>query len=347
MKQLFKLSLVCLLALSMLVGCGQAQSEGTPEGYILASDPALDGFSLYVPQGWTSYTSADICCAYVSSIDPSSVSCTAVTSALSPKAYFEASLPDYQDKFANFSIIEESESDLSGASAYQVAFTGEYLEVSYGYRQAIVDGGDGLLYVLTCQATTTKAEGQTLSRFEQHSQSFIDLIGYFKVEGTPDTRPEPSFDTPAPEGMKCASDKGILGCLVFVPESWEVKVSDGLVTAVAQDGSNVQAMQLFTNGKLSEYFENLVKQYEKMYDSVTVVSMPDMQAPEQFGQNPGFRLSLLVEQDGVSFTVEQVMLRDAAGLRQGAYLFTFVAKTENAEAHKAAWQSILDTVEMS
>ena len=347
MKSFFKIFLLLLLVASMLTSCGQSQNDGAPEGFILASTPEVDGFTLYVPQGWTPYYTGDICCAYASTLDSSSVSCAAVSSALTPKAYFEASLPDYQNRFGNFTVSEESESKIADRTAYHVAFTGDYKEVSYGYRQAIVDGGDGILFVLTCQAETTKAEGQTLSRYEQHAQSFVDLISHFKVNGAPQKRPEPTYETEAPEGMKCASDKRILGCLVFVPQSWTVTVSDGLVSAVAEDGSNIQAMQLFTQGKLKDYFENLVKDYEKTYDSVTVVSMPNVEQPETIGGNAGFRLQLTVTHEGQTFTVEQVMLRDAKGLRQGAYLFTFVAKSENAAKHQADWQRILETVEMS
>ena len=347
MKRYLRIIFLLLLLCSMLVSCGQGTDTDAPDGYVLASDPTKDGFTLYIPQGWTSYYTGALCCAYVSTLDASSVSCTAVASALSPKEYFNTSLSEYQSLYANFSIVEESESKISDRAAYQVAFTGDYKEVSYGYRQAIVDGGEGLLYVLTCQATTTKSEGQTQSRYEQHNQSFIDIVGYFKVNGTPEKRPEPTYDTPAPEGMKCASDKGILGCLVFVPQNWNIQISDGLVCAVAEDGTNVQVMQLFNNSKLSEYFDNLIKDYENTYDKVTVVSKPDIQAPENFGANTGYRLTLTVSHKGETFTVEQVMLRDAQGLRQGAYLFTFVAKTQNADVHLTEWQRILDTVEMS
>ena len=357
MKRFLVLFLLFSLLLPCLAGCSQTADSDAPEGYQLISDATLDGFSLYVPQGWTSYYTGNLCCAYVSSIDASSISCGAVVSALSPKEYFEASRADYEATFTDFSVLEQSDSKINGKEAYTVAFTGalsqkeqnsgEYKDVAYGYRQAIVDGGEGILFVLTCQANAVKADENTASRFEQHSQSFIDIIGYFKVNGAPQARPEPSFDAEAPEGMKCASDKRILGCLVFVPSSWSIEISDGLVAAKAQDGTNVQAMKLFNNILLKEYFQGLVDSYKQAYEKVVVEQMPSIDAPEHINGYMALRLKLTVTHQGQVYYVEQVMIRDAAGLNQGAYLFTFTAKTENAQQHMAEWEAIVNEVVMS
>ena len=339
MKHIVKYLILCLVIMLFLASCGTNQTSDVPEGYVLASIPQQDGFSLYVPDGWTTYYTGDILQVYVSSVDRSSLSVATVDSALTPKEYFEASRSGFEQKYTDFTIVEQDEAQLSGKDAFHVFFTATYQEIPYGFRQAIIDGGDGLLFVLTCSAENVTTEQLPTSRLAQHQKDFVDIVAYFTVTGKPQERPEPTFACEnTPQGMKCAGDETVLGCHFFVPESYTISISDGAVMAVAEDGSNVQLMPL-QESDYHNYLKSLLDQYKKIYQNITVICAGD--TVEYVGEMPILRLALTLEEDGVLYHVEQhVILAHKGVLTRSYYLLTFVAKAENKDAHTAEWQKI-------
>lgn len=334
-------ALLCLCMLLCLSACGDDSQSDLPEGYQLASDPATDGFALYLPDTWTVYRAGNICCGYATSLDRSSVSASPVVSALSPKAYFAASESSYATTFTDFSIEEESEADLCEREAYSVRFTAAFDGVNYCFRQAIVDGGDGLLFVLTCQASTDVDSRLGTSRYAQHETEFADIIAYFSVSGTPAQRPEPIFEGEAPEGMKIASSKKILGCSLAVPESWVITVSDGAVQAAAADGANVGLAKMTpTSTVVKECFDDLVAAYRKLYTEVTVLTEPA--EAESVGGYPAYRFRLQIRRGEEVYLTEQLMLAKNTFVGGGAYLLTYTATADTFESHAEEWAAIVE-----
>jgi len=328
------LVLLLLALLCPLVACDKGEDSDIPEGYMLASDPDADGFILYLPDTWTAYESGRLRCGYATSLDRSSVTATSVVSALTPKAYYAASAEGYARTFTDIAVEEESEDAIDGRTAYSVRFTCRYDSKGYCFRQTIIDGGDGLLFVVTCQACTDVEERLGTSRYAQHETEFADILANFSVVGAPAVRPEPSFEGTAPAGMKIASDKTILGCVLCVPESWRITVSSGTVQAACDDGANVGlAAMTPTATTASECFENLVKGYRSIYGEENVRVITEPGEAETVGGYPAYRFRLeITRADGV-FVTEQLMLLHNVPLGGNAYLLTFTAASGVFESH--------------
>lgn len=337
------LVLLTLLLLCTLVACGKEEDSDIPDGYMAASDPASDGFVLYLPDTWTIYEDGGMRCGYAASLDRSSVTATSVVSALSPKDYFTASRDGYARTFTDISVEEENEEAADGRAAYSVRFTCRYDGKGYCFYQKIIDGGDGLLFVVTCQASTDVEERLGTSRYAQHETEFADIVAYFAVTGVPAVRPEPSFEGSAPAGMKIASDKMILGCVLCVPESWRITVSSGAVQAVCDDGSNVGLSAMTpTAATVSECFENLLKGYRSIYGEENVRVLAEPGEAEKVGGYPAYRFRLeITRADGV-FVTEQLMLLHNSLLGGNAYLLTFTAKADLFDSHTDEFASITE-----
>lgn len=337
------LALLILALLCPLVACDKGEESDIPEGYVSASDPTADGFILYLPDTWTIYESGGLRCGYATSLDRSSVTATSVVSALSPKDYFAASADGYDRTFSDLTVEEESEEASDGRAAYSVRFVCRYDGKGYCFLQKIIDGGDGLLFVVTCQASTDVEERLGTSRYAQHETEFADILSYFSVTGTPAVRPEPSFEGTAPAGMKIASDKTILGCVLCVPENWRITVSSGAVQAACDDGANVGLSAMTpTATTATECFENLVKGYRSIYGEENVRILTEPGEAETVGGYPAYRFRLeITRADGV-FVTEQLMLLHNALIGGNAYLLTFTAASGVFESHAADFTGITE-----
>ncbi|MBP5348968.1 MAG: hypothetical protein J6Z13_01250 [Clostridia bacterium] len=344
---------ICLLILAalLLASCGKSD---VPEGMTLASDPDLDGFVFYVPKGYTIGRSAGVLTAFVSELDPTSMTATIV-------APEEESLAAYWD--ANRAAL-----DAIADTGTTVAFESENAEcpvgkeelpgrawvysftrggVNYKVMQILVMRGDSpsegvaiLTYTGKVDATVTGTVGYT-----DHIEDFELSVANFsfrEVTETPEAKEK--ITEGAPEGMQLASDPKIAYYSLYLPLDWNADMRTGISSGYTQDGAGVSAASFYPEGfsTVQEYFASQKEQYELRYKDVTVIG----EEPEQIKVDgcDAFRYECRVTRRGdgrvVRFSVVYVLLR--TGLHRGLYTVTLSAVGENADAADAVFAAHTD-----
>ena len=318
--------LICMLVLSICFGlfsCSSTQDDGIPDGYQRVSTIEENGFALYVPIGWISYEMGSLVCAYASARDRSSVSVGFVQSALSPKAYFEASAAEFTARYESYNLVLTSEKSHGEKEAYTVDYTFVYEKVTYGTTQRIIDAGDGVLCVITCQAVYDKQEGAENSPYAAHQTTFAGIQDYLEL-GAPQAFVEPTFEGSAPEGMKRACDSKVIGAVLCVPTEWKVQISDGLVLAKAEDGTNVSLAQARPSVQdIDAYLTLLFDQVKALYgaNNVTSIFKATQNDKETVGGATAYRHEYTVCDGDQTYHITQYVVVRSSNI----YLLTFTA----------------------
>ena len=339
MKRVPLIFCLLILGLLLLASCGKSE---IPEGMTTASDPDLDGFVLYVPKGYTIDRSTGVLTAYVSELDPTSVSAVIVAPAEeSVSAYFNANraaLDALADPGTSLVFEIENEEYKVGKAelpgrVWVYAFTRG--KVNYKVTQILVPRGDSpsdgvaiLTYTGKTDATVTGTVG-----YADHIKDFELMVQNFSFrEATKSPEAVEKITDGAPAGMQLASDAKIAHYRLYLPLSWTVDLKTGISSGYAQDGAGVSVISLYPEGftTVQEYFASQKEQYELRYDDVTVLN-------EEPGQikvdgSDAFRYDCRVTRRGdgrvVRFSVVYVLLR--TGLNRGLYTLTLSAVGENA-----------------
>lgn len=343
------LLLICLLILSAVLLASCSKSD-VPEGMTLASDPDLDGFVFYVPDGYVIDRSTGVLTAFVSDLDPTSMSAALITAeAESLSAYWDANRA-LIDAIADTgtTVVYESENEecpvgkaeLPGR-AWIYAFTRG--GVNYKVMQVLVGRGDTpsegvaiLTYTGKVDATVTGTVGYT-----DHLKDFEISVANFSFREITETPAEAEKITDgAPEGMQLASDPKIAFYSLYLPLDWNVDMRTGISSGYAEDGAGVSVISFYPEGfsTVQEYFASQKEQYGLRYKDVTVLTEGE---PEQIKVDgcDAYRYECRVTRRGdervVRFSVIYVMLR--TGLHRGLYTVTLSAVAENADAAEAIY----------
>ena len=336
--------LICLLVFATSLGlfaCSNGNDDGIPEGYQRVSTLEENGFALYVPLGWISYEMGQLVSAYANSLDRSSVTVGFAASALSPKAYFEASQTDFTSRYENYTLVLASEKSHGDKEAYTADYTFSHENVTYGTTQRIIDAGDGILCVITCQAVYDVKEGETSSAYATHQATFASIQDYFEL-GTPKAFVEPTFEGNAPEGMKRACDGKVFPAILCVPNEWKVQISDGLVLAKAEDGTNVS----FAQGKPSvqavdEYFVQMLDSLKALYgaENVTTIFQATQEDREEVGGSVAYRHEFTVRDGEQTYHITQYVV-----VKKQIYLLTFTANETLQSSYSETFAKIAQAV---
>ncbi len=352
MKRAFLTFVLLLLAALLLASCKKSE---VPEGMTLASDPDLDGFVLYVPKGYTIDRSTGVLTAFVSELDPTSMSATVIAPEEETLAAYwdanRAAIDAIADPGTTLTYETENEEyavgkeELAGR-AWVYAFTRG--GVNYKVMQILVQKGaapsDGvaiLTYTGKVDATVAGTIGYT-----DHLEDFQLTVANFsfrEVTKTPEAAEK--ITDGAPDGMQLASDEKVTNYSLYLPLDWTVDMKTGISSGYAADGAGVSAISLYPEGfsTIQEYFASQKEQYELRYNDVTVLTEGD---PEQIkvDGSDAFRYECRVTRRGdgrvVRFSVVYVMLR--TGMHRGLYTLTLSAVGENADAAETTFSAHAD-----
>ena len=336
----------CLLTLALFLLSACAKSE-VPEGMTPASDPDLDGFTLYVPKGYTIDRSTGVVTAYVSTLDPTSVSAVIVSPTEETLAdYFNANRAEL-DALADPDTALEFETENEEFKVGKNELPGRVWVYSFtrggvGYKvmqilvlrgESPADGVAILTYTGKTDSTVTGTVG-----YADHLKDFELSVANFsfrEATGTPETV-EKNTDG-APAGMQLASDAKIAHYRLYLPLSWNADLKTGISSGYAEDGAGVSVISLYPEGftTVQEYFASQKAQYELRYDDVTLFG----EEPEQIKVDgcDAFRYDCRVTRRGddrsVRFAVVYVLRR--TGLHRGLYTVTLSAVGADADAAEA------------
>ncbi len=275
------ISVICLVSLLatllLLVGCGCGGDEVPPD-HQLASKPAVDGYTLYIPEEWEFQRKDGIITAHVSAVNTTSFVAARVSTAHTDMAAYwaesEAELIDMMEPlsrdpegldgtFVSSYKLENSgttllEPEQGGKLAYFYEYTGipATKVVRYRFLQYFILVGatpaDGMI-VLTLSGSDevkeTTGDKDFNDNMREKMMRMLDVI----VIGQPTESEGPAdlsyADEDAPEGMKNATLNKHLGMTVYVPDGWRVPESDGVIRAVAPDAhANITVTNLSVTG---------------------------------------------------------------------------------------------------
>lgn len=169
------LAMVCVLSLFACTGGEVGTVDATaPTGMKLASG---DGayFKMYVPQDWIIDSSTGTPCAYVSEIDPTSVSAVRVAIAAKDAPEYWAQYSDeFSKSFTNYTIVTDGENmTVSGHDAKKYVYTASLTGVNYKYC-TVICVYEGSAYILTY---TANAE-----TYDANYESFSSICDSFMIK---------------------------------------------------------------------------------------------------------------------------------------------------------------------
>ena len=346
MKRLLLAACLLILALALFASCGKNE---VPEGMIAASDPDLDGFVLYVPKGYTVDRSTGVLFAFVSELDPTSVSAVVVSpEEESVAAYWEANraaLDATAD--AGTSVGYETENEAYPVGKDEIpgrawVYTLTRGGVNYKVMQIFVLRGDAPsdgVAILTYTGKTDATVAGTVG-YSDHLKDFELMVQNFSFrEAIKTPEKKEKITDGAPEGMQSASDEKIAHYRLYLPLAWSVDLRTGISSGYADDGAGVSVISLYPEGfsTVQEYFASEKEKYDLRYDDVTVQN----EEPEQIKVDgcDAFRYDCSVTRRGdgrvVRFSVIYILLR--TGLHRGLYTMTLSAVGANADAAEAVF----------
>ncbi len=340
MKRILLAVCLMILGLALLASCGKSE---VPEGMTLASDPDLDGFVLYVPDGYTIDRSTGVLTAFVSELDPTSYSATMVAPAEATlDAYWNANRPAldaivdpgtslvFEEENAEIEVGKEA---LPGR-AWIYSFTRG--GVNYKVMQILVPRGDApsegvaiLTYTGKTDATVTGTVG-----YSEHVDEFELAVANFSFREKTKTPEAVEKNTDgAPEGMQLASSPKIANYRLYLPLEWNADMMTGISSGYAADGAGVSVVSFYPEGfsTVTEYFASQKEKFELRYKNVTVLS----DEPEQIKVDgcDAFRYDCRLTRRGdervVRFSLVYVLLR--TGMHRGLYTVTLSAVGETPE----------------
>ncbi|MEA4831790.1 MAG: hypothetical protein VB118_04125 [Oscillospiraceae bacterium] len=173
--------LIAALSVFSLVSCTEAVNKetDTPEGYVLAENPAVD-YNFYYPKGWILDKNEGMTGVYAGISDPSSVSVATFTpdkdfESKGLKSYVEGLFPDeYEKNFGNVELVGDmTEGKIGEYSAYSVVFKGDISGNRYQFKQTFCVHG-GYLYIITYTALA--------DNYELHLSEADAMVSYIKFK---------------------------------------------------------------------------------------------------------------------------------------------------------------------
>ena len=339
MKKLLSLFLLITLVLSL---CACGEDDGAPDGMKLVSDPDLLGFSLYVPEEWTTSSYGEVAASYVSGLDTSSVSLVRVH----PEE--GESLNDYMHRtLGEIKFTEDGKATLLGNAVSALSYVYERSYGDYAYRiwQIIATAEDGATYLFTYGASTgNKSEG--VSYYDENLERVKEIVKSVVFHKARDYRYEETVYATDDEGYKLISDEAIAGFSLYVPETYRATMQAGIVIAKCDDGTSVTLSEATSTGvEVKAYYENRLQLIEEQYGTVTKLA----ELTECTLANAGRAVYGVYsyEKDGVSYTTSQVIAVAGGFLVQKGYVLTFTTPSECYEEKLPEFQKMMEKLTFS
>ncbi|MBR2343889.1 MAG: hypothetical protein IKA64_06530 [Clostridia bacterium] len=253
MKKIIKCALFLALilgALASMLSC--SSDDGVPEGMQLLRAEEGEGYCIYAPKEWRVANQGDIACAYVSTVDNSSISFTRGEKPESLSDYFRAEAAKLPFEIT-LSVEGEAINFGNATAAYRYVY--DYTYKDYGFRtmQVFVYNGDDF-YIFTFNSyARERTEGESYFGFYMEKVNAV-MESFRFTEKKDDWRTPAEYESDG-DGYLLISDKAIAGFKLFVPESFVPDYSSGIVSATHADGTNINMSKAtYTGVTYEDYF---------------------------------------------------------------------------------------------
>ena len=291
-KSITLISLITILfaLVFSLAGCS---GSDTPDGMQLVAGGESLGYYFYAPEEWTPSSVGEIKAAYISRVDPTSVSFAEVkTFAKMPdgiekseyffNSYFKDSLAEFPDKNPPKVAKENGEEIIFGKEgetadkAKKYTYTFEYFDTDanetfkFGIMQILIQEADRY-YIFTYTASMEeKLSGTTTYDYylgdgedEGKVQQIISEFRFVPItEKEEATTPEVDGD-----GFVLVSDEDLAGFSLYVPPTFSQDYASAIVSATHADGSNITFTEAKgTNENVNSYMRRRLAQLAEIVD---------------------------------------------------------------------------------
>ncbi len=265
MKKIALILLVCS-CLCCLFSCSK---ESAPDGMQLCRGGEDYGFDFYVPEGWTNSYFGDIAGAYVTAVNPTSVTLVKIEPDDADKvAYFEAHKAEFPYAITEIAM-GESVNFGNADDAKSFLYTYEYGDNAFECLQIIASYGTDT-YLFTYNSFNEPYEDTEETCFSHYltyvKDIFTSVNFYEKRE-----KAQAVYEKDA-DGYSLVSDKVVNRFDLWMAPAFTLYANDGMVTAKTADGATLTMGEATSTGvAVDEYFNNRKTALEGFVDGLTVI----------------------------------------------------------------------------
>lgn len=358
MRKLLTLSLVVLMALSMLISC--QDNDGAPEGLELIAES--DGFVLYCPEGWVNITSGYNSESKVYGAKLSNTSKTSFTfikteaPSVSYAEYFENSLNEFPSSFEAKSVKAPERATFGNAQeAYKAIYTYKYEAYSYEKGENVLtdftalqfyvkNGDDFYLFTYTASGSPDDESGD----YSKYLTMIYKVIENFEFgqKGADNASKDYPKDS---DGYILVTDKTLCNFECYIPDTYTVINSGGSLDVAISGGAsfNISKISSSTATGFVDYFDTRIAELQKTVTSYNEISRELTNVGEAPSEkkivlgNLGERAVMAFEYSysfgGKDYRTYQVMGMNL----QNAFVFTYTAEAGEYSEHLADIDTIL------
>ena len=346
MKKIISALLALITIISVLTLSSCKKDEGAPDGMRLVRGGEDIGYYFYGPEEWVVSNIGDIACTYASKVDMSSMTFVETEKPFdSVREYFEGE----KTKFPYaISVSVDGEECLFGnasGKAYKYVYTYTYKDISYSCMQIFVEHSESF-YIFTFTANNTnRSEDETY--YEFYLDKVSATIDAFKFTDKKDsTSKEPEYERDS-DGYILVSDEKLSGFRMYVPDSYKVDYSSGMVSVSHTDGTNITMSQAtYTSVNMLEYWQARMDNINSFAGGTCKGVRPLDKDNIEDVNIPGTRNAKAYEYtytyEGISYHVYQVIIVESA---TNTYVFTYTASKENYLGHLDEMKKVLAKIE--
>ena len=331
-------------SLTVLTACDNSEND-VPENMQLVRGGEDVGYYFYGPKGWAIANQGEISATYVSTVNYSSLIFSPLTEpeergeGFSYAEYFKSVFESDSDKylrspFSDFKLIEspkekEDGSGLVGCTfgnaneAYKYIFSFTHEDRSYTAMQIFSVYKDRV-YLFQYMASNAKFmndESYYTYYLEDYVQPVIKNFKFVEKSGSVSKENYPTDK----DGYMLVSDKRLTGFDMYVPSSYSVDLTTGIVCVSKENGVSITASAMInTTTYPHENYLDRKEKLEKLSDDgrIEEIAANNSFSPDNAPMASWYEYKYVL--DGVEYHVYQVYVVDGQ-ISRDFYVFTFTA----------------------
>lgn len=333
-----------------LVSCGKKKDD-CPEGMQLVRGGNDIGYYMYAPEEWTVSNLGDVSMAFASNVDNSSVTYTETEPPkMSIAEYFKESSKSYTPDM-KFTLLctEEGTNTIFGNAdkATKFEFEFEYSEHKFRSMQILAEY-KGRFGIFTFTSFVENMSSHDTVQYDYYKEKVDKVISEFLYVEKTGTISEPEYETK--DGYKLISDKSVAKFNLYVPESFKVEYSSGIVSATMLDGSNVtMAKATKTNVRVDDYLTTRIEELSSIVTDIKIIqhtnedgTLSNFNAKDSLGNSKSAASQeYTFVYNGTTYHIYQI----CAVTTFNGFVFTYTATEENYQKNLETVKKIAEKVE--
>lgn len=341
------LALITIFVSLTLTSCGK--NDDVPKGMQLVRGGENIGYYFYGPEEWVVANIGNISCTYASKVDTSSMTFTESEKPEGTVAeYFESEKSKFPYAI-NVSVNGEDCLFGNGGGkkyvySYEYKADKEGKPFSYTTMQIFVTYGERFFIFTYTASNADYSDEQTY--YELYLEKVTAVMDSFKFTDKVSGEGEKEEYQKDSDGYVLVSDKTLAGYEIYVPETYSVDYSSGIVSVSKDDGTNITMTQLtYTGVSFLEYWQARIDSINAYANGtckgVRPLNKDGIETVKLDGVNNAKSYEYTYTLDGINYHVYQVIIIESG---VNGYVFTYTATEENYEKHFSEMESVLHKI---